>query len=69
MRESELGRALGALVPHNLSGVRWKRRHTERATGLDFVTCAWFTCSSTPGLAAKALETESWLPLCWVTAS
>ena len=40
MRESELERGLGALVPHNLSGVRWKRRHTERATGLDLVAGA-----------------------------
>ena len=73
MRESELERGLGALVPHtgtcNLSGVRWKRRHKERATGLDFVS--WCTCSSptstwlyaAPGLAAKALETELAAPV------
>jgi hypothetical protein len=31
MRESELERGLGALVPHNLSGVRWKALETELA--------------------------------------
>jgi hypothetical protein len=65
MRESELERALGALVPHNLSGVRWKEeeapvtRHRFGFCGMVYVQFNYKYVA--PGWRLRRWR-QSWLP-------